>query len=313
MLGSVLDRRAARVPASAQGRRGIAIRAAQANGRGLPGSGPQQERQAAPSSPLSPRERGHPSMQQVNAVAERLRLLEAVAIDRSTDDETRRPVDIVDYAKIDSEPLNQLVMQLFRNKMVAALGDDTEKEGYAGIIDLTRKLNYKFMPRQTQQTTVKILQSLFPAWLLPLFKVMFAKPFPGFSNQMNAFATALTCQWLMGPCKVNDVELPSGQVLPASGVKIDRCRYLEESGCISVCLNSCKVPTQEFFKNDMGVDVTLTPNYEDFSCQFAFGVVAGPQSTDDAFKSPCYAQCPSKRKRLDTPECTGSSPADLKA
>ena len=25
---------------------------------------------------------------------------------------------------------------------------------------------------------------------------------------------------------------------------VERCRYLEQSGCASVCLNSCKVPTQ---------------------------------------------------------------------
>lgn len=43
-------------------------------------------------------------------------------------------------------------------------------------------------------------------------QIMFAKPFPTFSNKMNAVATALTCQWLMGPNKVNDVELEDGTV-----------------------------------------------------------------------------------------------------
>jgi hypothetical protein len=28
------------------------------------------------------------------------------------------------------------------------------------------------------------------------------------------------------------------------GVLVERCRYLEEAGCASICLNSCKVPTQ---------------------------------------------------------------------
>jgi hypothetical protein len=32
-----------------------------------------------------------------------------------------------------------------------------------------------------------------------------------------------------------------------------RCRYLEEAGCASICINSCKVPTQEFFAKDMCV------------------------------------------------------------
>lgn len=28
------------------------------------------------------------------------------------------------------------------------------------------------------------------------------------------------------------------------GVLVERCRYLEEAGCASICINSCKVPTQ---------------------------------------------------------------------
>jgi hypothetical protein len=43
-------------------------------------------------------------------------------------------------------------------------------------------------------------------------QVMFSKPLPEFSCKLNALATALTCQWLMGPCKVNDVELDDGTV-----------------------------------------------------------------------------------------------------
>lgn len=43
-------------------------------------------------------------------------------------------------------------------------------------------------------------------------QVMFSKPLPDFSCRLNAFATAVTCQWLMGPCKVNDVELDDGTV-----------------------------------------------------------------------------------------------------
>lgn len=43
-------------------------------------------------------------------------------------------------------------------------------------------------------------------------QVMFSAPLPDFSCRLNALATALTCQWLMGPCKVNDVELDDGRV-----------------------------------------------------------------------------------------------------
>lgn len=210
------------------------------------------------------------------------------------------------YADIDSQPLNQLVMGLFRRKMVAAIGSDSQLSGYEAIIDLTRKLNSSFPEaRQVQEATRGILNSLFPSWLPGAFKVMFSKPLPDFSCRLNAFATAVTCQWLMGPCKVNDVELDDGRVGEGMGVLVERCRYLEQAGCASICINSCKVPTQEFFARDMGLPLTMTPNYDDFSCQFSFGKTPLPREQDEAFSTPCFMQCPSKAARYSD----GSQPS----
>ena len=118
-------------------------------------------------------------------------------------------------------------------------------------------------------------------------QAMFSRPMPQLACQLNAWVTALTCQWLMGPCKINDLELADGTTRPKQGVLVerqacccycclycccygctavccfqhvdavgcaetdcaeidcvDRCRYLEEAGCASICINSCKVPTQ---------------------------------------------------------------------
>jgi Beta-carotene isomerase D27-like, C-terminal len=47
----------------------------------------------------------------------------------------------------------------------------------------------------------------------------------------------------MGPCSVNSVVLPDGNPC-YSGVLVERCRYLEESKCIGICINTCKIPTQ---------------------------------------------------------------------
>jgi hypothetical protein len=38
--------------------------------------------------------------------------------------------------------------------------------------------------------------------------------------------------------------VPRLQVGEGMGVLVERCRYLEAAGCASVCINSCKVPTQ---------------------------------------------------------------------
>ena len=170
-------------------------------------------------------------------------------------------------------------------------GRDSSLEGYDGIVDLTRRLNAMGSPRETQVLTRKILNSLFPSWLPPAFKVMFARPLPDVSCRLNAFATWLTCQWLMGECEINEVEVDGGEVKAGYGVLVKRCRYLEESGCVGVCVNSCKVPTQEFFEKDMGLALTMEPNYETFECQFSFGKTPPRREEDEAFASPCFAQC----------------------
>lgn len=205
------------------------------------------------------------------------------------------------YVEIDAQPLNRVVYSLFRKKMVTALGNkDSSLDGYDGIIDLTRRLNALGSPRDTQRLTRQILLSLFPGWLPPAFKVMFAKPLPGLSCRLNAFATWLTCQWLMGECEINSVEVDGGEMKEGYGVLVKRCRYLEESGCVGICINSCKIPTQEFFEKDMGLSLTMEPNYETFECQFSFGKMPLPRDEDEAFQSGCFSQCPTKQGSSET-------------
>ena len=94
---------------------------------------------------------------------------------------------------------------------------------YAAIIDLTRRLNSMHAtPRGTQEATVAILRSLFPPWLPGAFAALFSRNVPAPSARLNAWATALTCQWLMGPSEVNDVEVDGGAVAPGQGVLVAR-------------------------------------------------------------------------------------------
>lgn len=79
------------------------------------------------------------------------------------------------------------------------------------------------------------------------------------------------------------------------GVLLERCRVLEVSGCASVCLNVCKLPTQAFFNETVGLAVTLVPDYETFECRFVYGKTPPPPEQDQAFDTPCFSQCPISR------------------
>ena len=62
--------------------------------------------------------------------------------------------------------------------------------------------------------------------------------------------------------------------------------------CAAVCANVCKHPTQKFFTEEIGLPVTLTPNYETFECQFSYGATPPDPADDVAFSTPCFRQCP---------------------
>ncbi|CAM9627123.1 unnamed protein product [Ectocarpus sp. 4 AP-2014] len=201
----------------------------------------------------------------------------------------------------DTRPLDQILLGLFRSKLAEEVGGDGDAfdPGYDGLMDMIKVLNEKFpSKRKTQEASRRVLKSLFPSWLPASFAVMFSKPFPAFSSRLNAWVTLVASQWLMGPSKLNDIEIDDGTVGVGHGLLVERCRFLEAAGCASVCMNTCKarrrVPTEEFFAKDMGLALEMTPNYEDFSCQFSFNKTPLARDMDEAFRVACFEQCPSR-------------------
>ncbi|KAL6594604.1 hypothetical protein ACP70R_048342 [Stipagrostis hirtigluma subsp. patula] len=201
---------------------------------------------------------------------------------------------------------DDLLLAFFRSKMVEEVGWDSEKPGYAGLMEVANRLMIKGKSAsETEQSAVRVLRSLFPPLLLVLFKALLA---PIANGQLASVMVALSCQWLMGPCSVNSVTLPDGKSW-SSGVFVEKCKYLEESKCLGICINTCKLPTQTFFKDHMGVDLYMEPNFEDYNCQFNFGVQPPPLDTDKALREPCLDICTNATRRRELGR--NSSPDEL--
>lgn len=113
---------------------------------------------------------------------------------------------------------------------------------------------------------------------------------------MNAYITMMTTYWLMGESTLVDVEIDGGKIGKGQGLLVKRCRFLEEAGCASVCVNVCQVPTQAFFLENMGLPLQMSPDYDTFECEFAFGKTPPPPAENEALRVPCFAQCPSAAK-----------------
>lgn len=197
-----------------------------------------------------------------------------------------------------------LLLGLFRKKMVQEVGWDSRKTGYDGLIEVVNRLMTKGKKggsnADTIEAAVRILKSLFPPLLLTLYRILVVPIQEGkVAAVMVARVTALSCKWLMGPCVVNSVNLPDGSTCN-SGVFVERCKYLEESKCVGICINTCKLPTQTFFKDYMGVPLLMEPNFQDYSCQFTFGVLPPLPDDDSTLKQPCLEICPDANRHRDT-------------
>lgn len=124
-----------------------------------------------------------------------------------------------------------------------------------------------------------------PGWFRKLF------PYSDWGAELNARITPLFFEWLVGPCKIVEVDI-SGKVL-TSGVEIEKCRYLETSGCTGMCVNLCKRPTQYFFTKELGMPLTMEPNFENLSCRMIFGQEPPALEEDAVMQQSCFASCPS--------------------
>jgi hypothetical protein len=205
-------------------------------------------------------------------------------------------------------------------------------------------------PAAAQARGERVLRSLLPRWF-PGFFGLFIALFPSWFVARHAAAvTPMILPWLVGPARAIDApeDLPvddrsrppsnavdsvvtavssltkslkssTDESLPLmgeapgyrQGVLLERCRVLEEGGCASVCLNVCKVPTQNFF-NEIGLDVELRPDYETFECRFVYGKKPPEMNQDPAFDTPCFGQCPiSKMNGVETGSVEGGKNAGM--
>ena len=71
--------------------------------------------------------------------------------------------------------------------------------------------------------------------------------------------------------------------------RIKKCRYLQESGCVGLCTNLCKRPTEAFFADAFGLPLTMEPDFETLECTMRFGQAPPPIEEDAVYNQPCFS------------------------
>ncbi|EEF41385.1 hypothetical protein RCOM_0991210 [Ricinus communis] len=108
-----------------------------------------------------------------------------------------------------------------------------------------------------------------------------------FTREYFAAFTTLFFVWLIGPCQVRESEFNGRK--EKNVVHIKKCRFLEETNCVGMCTNLCKVPTQTFIKQSLGMPVNMVPSKYPRSTLLKQDP---PIPTEDpAFRQPCYKLC----------------------
>lgn len=215
---------------------------------------------------------------------------------RDPDVSVERSSEVVDG------PFGRFAIAQLRRVMSLQIGWSSPRDGYNGFVEECRMLLARKDPAEQQQIVFNTLNALFQAPYGPrTFRHLFSDK-PG----LNARITPLFFSWLVGPCSNNRPD-EGGY-----GVYIEKCRFLDETGCKGLCVNMCQQPTQKYFTEVLGLPVRMTPNYEDKSCQMTFGVNPLPVAEDPAITGDCFVTCKMsgsfKKRGTDACYATQNSP-----
>ncbi|HEY9737367.1 MAG TPA: DUF4033 domain-containing protein [Trichocoleus sp.] len=187
-------------------------------------------------------------------------------------------------------PIDRLFIWLFSRKMAKAVGTTSPLKGYDGLVDLSKQIMQGRNAQQQRALVRVVLGSLIPAQGLWLVRQLFSPT--ALVCELNAWFATKLFSWLVGPSEVREVEIvdANGRVKrQKSGVYIQKCRYLEQSRCAGMCIHMCKLPTQDFFTQEFGIPLTMTPNFEDYSCEMVFGQMPLPLEQEAVYNQPCLS------------------------
>lgn len=203
--------------------------------------------------------------------------------------------------------LDKILLGIFRNLVKQNTGGITsDKEGIEGLLEQGRTfmLQEGQTPEAQHQMVYNTLGGLMTPILPPFYRIFMSgivpkweTPIDGkqlgpwfYAPWLTALVTPTFFQFLVGPSYPN--RRRDGK---PGGLLVEKCKFLQESGCKGLCLHQCKIPAQEFFQNELGLPLTVRPNFVTQECQWSFGEVPLPVSQDPSFPRGCLVGCESRK------------------
>ena len=189
--------------------------------------------------------------------------------------------------KFNDSILDQILLKIFRNLVTKNTnGLTSTKPGIDGLLDQGR--TFMLQPNQTAEAQHKMvsdtLGGLMTPVLPPFYRIFMAGIVPKlgvesldgkqfgpwfYAPWLTTMVTPTFFGFLVGPSRPN--RRKDGE---RGGLVVEKCKFLQESNCKGICLHQCKLPAQQFFKEELGLDLTVSPNFATQECQWSFGEVS---------------------------------------
>ncbi|XP_020225065.1 beta-carotene isomerase D27, chloroplastic isoform X3 [Cajanus cajan] len=182
---------------------------------------------------------------------------------------------------------DRLAINHLSKSVQAATGLSNNKSGFESLVEAATVAKHNFDPIQQQEVVIQALHKAFPKPILSFIKTILRPS--KLSREYFAVFTTLFFAWLVGPSEVRESEVNGRR--EKNIVYVKKCRFLEETNCVGMCINLCKMPSQKFIKDSLGMSVNMVPNFDDMSCEMIFGQDPPAQIDDPALKQPCYKLC----------------------
>ena len=109
-----------------------------------------------------------------------------------------------------------------------------------------------------------------------------------YAPTLTAVVAPYAFSFLVGPASLN--RRSDGEL---GGLVVEKCKFLQESNCKGMCLNSCKLPAQNLFA-ELGLPLRVSPNFATHECQWSFGELAPPPTEDPTWPKGCVVGCTSR-------------------
>nr|UXN85562.1 D27 isomerase [Crocus sativus] len=197
---------------------------------------------------------------------------------------------------------DRLAIHHFSRSIQLTTGISNDKKGYDGFVEAASSVARNFDTKDQQRLVIETLNKAVPKAITDMIKTLV--PPSKFTRHFFSVFTTIFFPWLVGPCEVRESEFQGQR--EKNVVYIPKCRFLESTNCVGLCTNLCKMPSQKFIQDSLGMPLYMVPNFEDMSCEMIFGQQPPEPEDDPALKQPCYKNLCIAKQNTGNLHCSSS-------